>query len=332
MIESIYLYPTLVIESFVMFFISKYIQGCPKYGLALTGAMCIGLSVSDIIPKINDKLGNYIQLITIFMIYILQENIQIRNKLKQISLWSNSLNYSLFGILSGLCLTTDNNLIMILISICSTSYELGNRYIEFATDFKEKIPLIIYSLSTPVGYLISTFISEYIYINGLSSGLFFSYGILHIFNSFQCISNLNMLKKYSLLLCVLFGLVISLHIRSNDIQQTQLITTSQSDEQIISYIPPPSTHLSPPPPNTPPNPPPSPPPNPPPSPPPSPPPPNPPPSPPPSPPPNPPPSPPPNPPPSPPPNPPPSPPPNPPPSPPPSPPPNAPPSPPLNPI
>ena len=51
MIDSIYLYPSLVIESLSMFFISKYIQICPNYGLSLTGAIFTTVSLLELFPN-----------------------------------------------------------------------------------------------------------------------------------------------------------------------------------------------------------------------------------------------------------------------------------------
>jgi len=336
MIDSLYLYPITLFESLItIFVVSKYSKLNPNYGLCLTGALCIGLSLLD---SIRTDIDTYIHLSILFIIYAIEQYIEFRNKFKSISIWTNSLKYSLFGILSGLCLLNNQYIITVLSSIYTTSYALGYRYIEFATDFKEKIPLIIYVLSTPFGIFIGSFIHQKICVTALASGLFFSYGISNIYHSFKC-NNLNIFKKYALLLCILFGLIIAsimnlyfssigtdIAINKIDyLEKNTLNSFSPYNDQLnitspnhTLNTPPPS-----PPPNPPPNSPPSPPPNPPPSPPPN--------SPP-SPPPNQPPSPPPNPPPSPPPNSPPSPPPNPPPpSPPPNPPPNPPPSPPPNP-
>ena len=198
MIEYTYIYPSIFVETLLVLLLSKYIQFSPNYGLSISGAIFTGLSVLDLIPNLtrNDK---YISLISIYLIYMIESYIQYRNQIKSMSLWTNCLNVSMFGVLSGVCFFQKNMYISVLISIFSTSYALGNRYIEYTTNYKDKVPILLYALSTPIGVYLSYYIPSDMSINGLASGIFFSYGLLNVVDSFKN-KNTHPSKTYYLLL------------------------------------------------------------------------------------------------------------------------------------
>ena len=155
------IYPIIFLESlFSLFILPKYIQLSCEYGTSLTGGLLIGLYSIELLPQYHTTYDYYIQFGTMFVLFAAEFYIERRNKIKHISLWMNSLKYIIYGFLSGLCVYEYNMefFISILISNFTTSYTLGHRYIEYISDFKDKIPLILYVLSIPFGYFLNSHI------------------------------------------------------------------------------------------------------------------------------------------------------------------------------
>ena len=124
-----------------------------------------------------------------------------------------------------------------MLSILSISYSLGYRYIEYISDFKEKIPVLIFSLSTPVGLLIGRYSSldsaNTDILLGISAGTFVMFGINNLLLAGRNTDNVYLEtapkpnNKLFVCLSVFIGLTISGLLQSSVI--SNIVNTNSTD-------------------------------------------------------------------------------------------------------
>ena len=232
MFRDMYIAPIMFVEAlFGCLLIPKIASVNSIYGNGLSGGVLTGLAVSGIIPNIETFYGFVATLSSVFVLFCIQTMIDSRNIRKTISIWSNCFGMSCYGITSGIALRlVDGDAFIkytfsLMLSILTVSYSLGNRYIEYASNTKDKLPLVMYSLSAPVGMVIGeysgvTSLSSDILL-GASAGTFLMFGINNLISYTKPVSVLyleNSGKKYNsffVCLSVLCGLVISLILQSS---------------------------------------------------------------------------------------------------------------------
>lgn len=191
MFKDIYIAPVLFLESILgCFMLPKIASINPAYGTSMSGGLLTGFAVSGIIPQIHSFYGYVSALCAMFVLYCVQTAIDSQNVRKTVSLWSNCLGMSSYGLVSGvsLSLVTGHKLIhfaaSLIISTLAISYSLGNRYIEYVSRFKDKVPLLAYCASTPIGMIagkysgIDTASSNVLF--GVSAGTFLMFGITNL--------------------------------------------------------------------------------------------------------------------------------------------------------
>ena len=226
MFQDILISPVIFIESILSSFIlPKATSVNPDYGNAAAGAILSGLAVTGIIPEISSFIGLVMTLMSMFLLFCIQTVLDVHNSKKTMSIWSNCIGLSSYGLISGLSLSLTSGLefvqytASILLSTLAISYSLGYRYIEYMSNFKDKVPILMFSLSTPIGLLIGRY-SGLDSINtdillGLSAGTFVMFGINSILTAGKNTDNVYLEStpkpnnKLFVCLSVLVGLSIS---------------------------------------------------------------------------------------------------------------------------
>lgn len=226
MFHDLLISPILFVESlFSTFVLSKVTSINPVYGNSASGAILSGLSVTGIIPEIESFIGLIMILASMFILFCTQTLTEFHNSKKTISIWTNCIGLSCYGLVSGLSLSLTSGLdfvqytASIVLSILAVSYSLGHRYIEYISNFKEKIPLLMFSLSTPIGMLLGTYVDidsiDSDILLGISAGTFLMFGINNLISSGKNMNNVyleNQEHTHSrifMCLSVLIGLIIS---------------------------------------------------------------------------------------------------------------------------
>jgi len=227
-----YMFPEVLLS--LIFFIES-ILGCfilPKltqidsvYGNSISGGVLTGLATVSLIPRINSFHGFLTLLITIFVASCGNTAINAHNYIKTISIWTNCFGVSCFGIISGFSLGVTDGYEYIqlatslIISFLAISYSVGNIYIEYTTQFIDKLPILMFSLSTPVGLILGKLLhltdTKSSVMLGISSGTFLFMGMNNILVQNKKVSDkyLENNKKYNQIfisMSVLCGLTISI--------------------------------------------------------------------------------------------------------------------------
>jgi fumarate reductase subunit D len=232
MFQEIFISPVLFIESLIgCLLLPKMTVINPVYGNAASGGVLTGLATIGIIPQIDSFIGQIMILVTIFVLFCVQNVVDVHNSRKTISLWTNCLGMSCYGLVSGLAMSLTDGYEFIkyatslIISTLAISYAMGFRYIEYVSRSNDRLPLIVYSMSTPVGLLIGRF-SGLSHIKsdmllGVSAGTFLTFGIHSMLSHTKPVSALyleedNKKKIKNILLCfsVLCGFVVSCLLQS----------------------------------------------------------------------------------------------------------------------
>ena len=255
MFQDILISPIIFVESILSaFLLPKATSVNPDYSNAASGAVLSGLAVTGIIPEINSFIGLVMTLVSMFILFCMQTVVDIHNSKKTISIWSNCIGLSSYGLVSGLSLSLTSSGLeflqytaSIMLSILAISYSLGYRYIEYMSDFKDKLPILMFSLSTPVGLLIGRY-SGFDSVNpdlflGISAGTFIMFGINSILMAGKNTDNVYLESepkpnnKLFLCLSVLLGLSIS------GLLQSSIIADSNSTELLFNVTDSNSTEL-----------------------------------------------------------------------------------------
>lgn len=191
MFQDILISPVIFLESVLSSLIlPKATSVNPDYGIAASGAILSGLAVTGIIPEINSFLGLIMILVSMFVLFCMQTVLDIHDSNKTISIWSNCFGLSSYGIISGISLSLTSGLefvqytASIILSTLAISYSLGYRYIEYIPEFKDKLPILMFSSSTSVGLLIGRYFGldsiNTDLLLGISAGTFLMFGINNI--------------------------------------------------------------------------------------------------------------------------------------------------------
>lgn len=226
MFEEIFMSPVLFIEAiFACLVLPKITIINPVYGSAASGGVLTGLATVGIIPQIESFWGHVVVLATMFALFCIQTAVDNHNSRKTISLWSNCVGMSCYGLVSGLSLSLVYGYefiryaVSLVISTLAISYAMGHRYIEYVSESNDRLPLILYSLSTPVGLVVGRYSGlsdvKSDLLLGVSAGTFLTFGIHSLLSHSKRTSALYLEtpeKKYSnVILCcsVLVGLCVS---------------------------------------------------------------------------------------------------------------------------
>jgi len=249
MFQELFISPIIFLESILSSFIlPKATSINPAYGNAASGAILSGLAITGIIPEIKSFIGLVMTLVSMFVLFCIQTVTDVHNSKKTISIWSNCIGLSAYGLISGLSLSSTVGLefvqyaASIMLSTLAISYSLGHRYIEYISDLKDKIPLLLHSLSTPLGLVLGRY-SQLDSINsdlllGISAGTFLIFGINNIFSSEKINDNAyletqpKLNNKIFICLSVFAGLVISSILQSSII--TNLVDSNISNSLNIT--------------------------------------------------------------------------------------------------
>lgn len=261
MFQELLFSPIIFLESILSsFFLPKATFVNPVYGNTASGAILSGLAIIGIIPQIESFIGLLMTLISMFVLFCIQTVVDIHNSKKTISIWSNCICLSSYGIVSGvsLSLTSDVEFIKyaasIMISTLAISYSLGYKYIEYVSEFKDKIPIILFSLSTPIGMLLGELFdnkSSDLFL-GISAGTFLMFGINNIFNSESSENSLSLgtqpkLNKNLVCFSVFIGFVISAVLQSstvsNMISETDVLVIESNSTLLLNSTDSNSTEL-----------------------------------------------------------------------------------------
>ena len=245
MFHDILFSPIIFLESIVASFVlPKATSINPVYGSAATGSILSGLAITGIIPEINSFIGLVMSLVSLFALFCIQTMIDIHNSKKTISIWSNCIGLSCYGLISGISLglTSDIEFIQyaasIMMSTLAISYSLGYRYIEYISNFKDKIPIVLFSLSAPLGIMLGRY-SPLDSLNpdvllGISAGTFLFFGMHNIINSGKSTDNISLENQDTqsnhlvVCLCVLAGFILS------TVLQSSLLTDSNETGTLIN--------------------------------------------------------------------------------------------------
>lgn len=232
MFQEIFISPVLFIESIIgCLVLPKLSIINPVYGNAVSGGVLTGLSTIGIIPHIDSFLGHIVVLSTLFVLFCIQHSIDLHNSRKTISLWTNCVGMSCYGLISGLSLSLTSGYefikyaVSLIVCTLTISYAIGYRYIEYITKSNDRIPLLMYTLSTPLGLVIGRY-SGLSYVSsdlllGVSAGTFLSFGINSMLSHTKSVSAIYLDKEIkehnNILLCfsVLCGFVLSAILQSH---------------------------------------------------------------------------------------------------------------------
>jgi len=245
MFQDILISPVIFIESIISSFIlPKATSINPDYANAASGAMLSGLAVTGIIPEIDSFIGLVMTLVSMFVLFCIQTVIETHNSKKTISIWSNCIGLSSYGLISGLALSLTSGVDFvqyassIMFSTLAISYSLGYRYIEYISDLKDKLPILMFSLSTPVGLLIGRY-SGLDSVNtdlilGISAGTFVMFGINSVLMAGRNTDNVYLEtepkpnNKAFVCLSVLIGLAVS------GVLQSSILDSSETTELVFN--------------------------------------------------------------------------------------------------
>ena len=258
MFQDLLIFPILFIESvFSAFILPKSNSVNPDYGNAAAGSIMTGLAVTGIIPDINSFIGLLMTLVSMFVLFCMQTFIDIHNSKKTISIWSNCLGLSSFGLISGLSLSLTSGLDFIkyassiVLSTLAISYSVGFKYIEYMSNFKDKLPVLMFSLSSPIGLVIGRYSGLHLVntdiLLGISAGTFIMFGLNSILMAGKNTGNVYLESqpksnnKLYVCLSVFTGLTISGLLQSSifsvDTNSTELlmnVTDTNSTELLIN--------------------------------------------------------------------------------------------------
>ena len=241
MFQDILISPVIFVESIISsFLLPKATTINPDYANAASGAMISGLAVTGIIPEIDSFIGLVMTLVSMFVLFCMQTVVETHNSKKTISIWSNCIGLSSYGLISGLALSQASGVDFvqyapsIMFSTLAISYSLGYRYIEYISVFKDKLPILMFSLSTPVGLLSGRYIGldsvNADLMLGISAGTFVMFGINSVLMAGRNTDNVYLEtapktnNKSFICLSVLAGLVIS------GVLQSTIIDSSDSTD------------------------------------------------------------------------------------------------------
>jgi hypothetical protein len=226
MFKEIFISPVLFVEAMAgCLILPKLTSVNPVYGNAASGSILTGLAIVGIIPQIDTFWGHVVVLITMFILFCAQTIVDNHNTRKTISLWTNCAGMSCYGLMSGLSMSLVfgyefvRYATSLAISILAVSYSMGHRYIEYITESNDRLPLVLYSLSTPLGLIAGRY-SGLSAINsdlllGASAGTFLTVGIQGLLSHSKTVQSLYLetepIKPNSLRVCasVLAGLTIA---------------------------------------------------------------------------------------------------------------------------
>ena len=234
MFQEILISPILFVEAvFGCLVLPKITSVDPVYSSSVSGGVLTGLSTIGIMPQIHSFWPRIAILATMFVLFCLQTLVDHHNARKTISLWTNCFGMSCYGAISGLSLSLVSGyafvqyVASILVSTLSISYSLGNRYIEYVSNSNDRLPLILFSLSTPVGLVVGrysglSFFSDSELLLAISAGTFLTFGIQSLLSHSKLISDLYIVpddshRPNSFLVCfsVLLGLSLSGFLQSS---------------------------------------------------------------------------------------------------------------------
>ena len=232
MFNEVYFSPLFFLESlFGIFVLPRFSSINSSYGNALTGSVLSSLAVSCIIPDIDSFSGTLAMIATMYIYFCTQTIIDFKNLVKSIAIWTNCLGMSSYGIISGIAmiLSDGDDFIKYTFALCfynlGVSYSLGNRYIEYSSKLKDKLPLLMYSLSIPIGIIIGKF-SKINSFNsnvllGVSAGTFLMSGMSTLNSFSKNVSSLYLdtqekqFKQILIYVFVLLGFGITLVLQSS---------------------------------------------------------------------------------------------------------------------
>ena len=248
MFHELLISPIILLESiFSSFILPKATSINPEYGNAASGAILSGLAITGIIPEINSFIGLVMALLSMFILFCIQIVLDVHNSKKTISIWSNCIGLSAYGLISGLSLSLTSGLdfvqyaVSIMLSTLAISYSIGFRYIEFMSDFKDKLPVLLFSLSTPLGLVVGR-LSDLDLVNtdillGISAGTFIMFGINSVLMAGKNTDNVYLESqpkqnnKLYVCLSVLIGLTIAALLQSSVIAD---MVDSNSTELLLN--------------------------------------------------------------------------------------------------
>ena len=194
MFREIFISPILFLESLACcFLLPKVTSIDPVYGSAASGAVLTGLAVTGILPEIESFVGLVMSLISMFVLFCIQTIAEGRNSKRTISLWSNCVGLSCYGLVSGFALSLTSGLefvqysTSIMISTLAISYSIGNRYIEYISNLKDRIPVLLFSVSAPLGLAVGRYTALSSFntdiLLGLTAGTFLMFGINNVLSA-----------------------------------------------------------------------------------------------------------------------------------------------------
>ena len=233
MIDFQYLIPAYFIESLFSLFVLSKVNVNPDYLISFSRSSLISYSLISYVPKIYSFIGQICMLSTIFLLYCLNYIYRKTVFIKTIAIWTNSIYLSIFGLIVGILIASldqENNIcILILLYSMSSSIFLGNKYIEYVDSFHDKLPLLVYSLSMPIGislgYATKSNVLDSSIVYGCISGTFLSLG--YFFNDFfysvDLSKNSKVFSTRIILLCILCGFIFSSLLYKN------ILRTNKSD-------------------------------------------------------------------------------------------------------
>ena len=161
MFQEIFMSPVFFIEGLIGCFLLPNISIInPVYGNSASGSVLTGLATIGVIPYIDSYYGQVAMLATMFVLFCIQTMVDNHNARKTISLWTNCLGMSCYGAVSGLALSLTSGYnfvrfaISLLLSTLAISYAMGHRYIEYVKESNDRLPLIMYCASLPLGLVV----------------------------------------------------------------------------------------------------------------------------------------------------------------------------------